>query len=1432
MDMWSGIVAALRRQRLWRRSRRHRQEAYGRTRRGCYIPRCEALEIRRVFAIETWSGEDNNDSNWTSNDNWTGIGGAGAGDDLVFPESAARKTNTNDFDVNTSFRSLTFTGNGYSITGNQIILTNGITNNPGSGAAPVFGPNILLSADQTFTSSSNHVELNGVVNVQSFDLTLSGSGDHRFDGLVAKTSDAGKILKNGSGTASFFANSPNAPHVAVFDGSLIVESGATLSSSIASNLNGGTLLVNGTFGDIDMNGGTLAGRGTVGAIRNFATGGVVAPGIGGTTTGTLRSNGQVDITSNTLTLQIDLNGTNAGSSAANGYDVLTSSGGDIFLDTSNLSISLGFTPTVGQTFTIVQTSGSGNTILGKFAQGTSLIAGGQRFSITYNPTSVVLTVQGRVLTWDGGGANNNWSTAANWNPDSAPVDGDELIFPAGAPADSLATNNNITGLDLHSLSFTGNDYSISGNSFTLSQGITTNTNNSGTRPLISASIALAAAATFTNTGARNLQLDGQLNLGGFPLTIDGTNTHSFLGQIIGAGGITKNGAGTLLFGQTNSYTGLTQINAGIVQVNAAGGLGAGGAGNNTIVASGGTLTLAADSSVGDAITLNGSGAAGQGALTTLGCTSGCSISGAITLTSDSTINIGAGEALTLNGVTSAATFTKIGGGMLVLSGSSPDSGSLMVNDGSVQVNSGASFGGAINISSGRVTGSGSVGGLDANIGSGANNGVISPGIGEEGVGVLTVSGFVQFAPDSTFDVDINGITPGTEHDRLTVSGNGAIQLDGAKLAVRLGFTPAVGQQFTILQTSSNGIFGEFAQGKTIIINGQIFSIIYGARSVILTALGPLTWDGGGADNNWSTAANWNPDFVPVDGLDLFFPAGAPADSLTNTNDISGLDIRSIIVNGGGYNVSGNAITLSNGIISTVPSGGPFRFAPSITLTGAQAFLNNGATNLLPEGQINLNGFALTFGGTFSSNTASHQPGPITGAGGIVKDGPGILFLGTGSDYTGTTQINGGVVAISNANALGATGAANNTIVANGASLVIRGLASTSEAITLNGSGAGGTGALRTDPTGPCPSGCSISGAITLASNSTISTPFSDSLNVSGAIGGAFDLRKIGTGTLTLSGNSVLNGSIDIVAGKLLVTGSLTTVGSVDVLAGAVLGGTGTIIGETNVGGRLAPGTSPGALSTGNLTLQAGSAFDVEITSNASGQFDQVNSTGTVTINTAGNGVAFKPTKSGNVTLHDGDFLTLINNDGTDAVIGTFANLPDGANLGSNFLGTGLTAKISYDGLFGNANDVVLLISAGSLFPWHNSAKPLDVRGGDAVDPDDKVSAGDALAIINFINAFDGPVPEDAVLGLPFGFLDTIPDNFIAPEDALSVINAVNAAPPAEGEAGDAEIHGPVAGGQEPEAQSQLSVGGRQLSDELMALLTADAAELAGRRRRG
>ena len=58
-------------------------------------------------------------------------------------------------------------------------------------------------------------------------------------------------------------------------------------------------------------------------------------------------------------------------------------------------------------------------------------------------------------TWDGGGADNLWTNAANWGG-TAPIAGDNLVFPGTAPADSLASTNNFAnGTTFGSITITG-----------------------------------------------------------------------------------------------------------------------------------------------------------------------------------------------------------------------------------------------------------------------------------------------------------------------------------------------------------------------------------------------------------------------------------------------------------------------------------------------------------------------------------------------------------------------------------------------------------------------------------------------------------------------------------------------------------------------------------------------------------------------------------------------------------------------------------------------------------------------------------------------------------------------------------------------------------------------------------------------------------------
>src|SRR5688572_3802491 len=73
-------------------------------------------------------------------------------------------------------------------------------------------------------------------------------------------------------------------------------------------------------------------------------------------------------------------------------------------------------------------------------------------------------------TWDAGGPNANWTTAANWQGDVLPVAGDTLVFPAGV-LELPTTNDFPDGTEFASLTF-GKSYALDGNRILLADGIT------------------------------------------------------------------------------------------------------------------------------------------------------------------------------------------------------------------------------------------------------------------------------------------------------------------------------------------------------------------------------------------------------------------------------------------------------------------------------------------------------------------------------------------------------------------------------------------------------------------------------------------------------------------------------------------------------------------------------------------------------------------------------------------------------------------------------------------------------------------------------------------------------------------------------------------------------------------------------------------------
>lgn len=181
-----------------------------------------------------------------------------------------------------------------------------------------------------------------------------------------------------------------------------------------------------------------------------------------------------------------------------------------------------------------------------------------------------------------------------------------------------------------------------------------------------------------------------------------------------------------------------------------------------------------------------------------------------------------------------------------------------------------------------------------------------------------------------------------------------------------------------------------------------------------------------------------------------------------------------------------------------------------------------------------------------------------------------------------------------------------------------------------------------------------------------------------SISGDGGIIKNGPGDIVLAGNNIYSGATSINDGTLLIDGSTNNSTAITV-NGGVLGGNGIAEVPVDINtGSIAPGSSPGNLSTGDLFLDNNGVYEAEINGLIAGtEHDQLTVTGTVIINNASLDLSGTYIPAG---LNDS--IILINNDGTDLIIGNFLNLPEGSFVDNNG-----PLAITYTG--GDGNDVAL-----------------------------------------------------------------------------------------------------------------------------------------------
>ena len=263
---------------------------------------------------------------------------------------------------------------------------------------------------------------------------------------------------------------------------------------------------------------------------------------------------------------------------------------------------------------------------------------------------------------------------------------------------------------------------------------------------------------------------------------------------------------------------------------------------------------------------------------------------------------------------------------------------------------------------------------------------------------------------------------------------------------------------------------------------------------------------------------------------------------------------------------------------TTISAGTLAVSSDANLGAASGGLTFGGGTLQSTATFSSNrGVTLTGGGTLNTNAATTLTlgGAITGTGSLTKSGTGTLTLSGNNTYTGTTTISAGTLALSGSiasssqvnvsNAAGTfdisgtssgatittlNGVANSHVSLGGQTLTISNGLTTYAGIIQGTGGLTVTGGTQTlSGANTYTGGTTISagtlqignggatGSVTgdIVDNAALVFNRTGTLTYGGVISGTGSLAKIGTGTLTLTGNNTYAGGTTINAGTLAVS---------------------------------------------------------------------------------------------------------------------------------------------------------------------------------------------------------------------------------------------------------------------------------------------------------
>ncbi len=459
--------------------------------------------------------------------------------------NAKGEWNVNSIRFNNWAEAFTLIGDPFTIQANNV--THAISNN--SAFLQTINNDLILARNQSWRANTANLRLNGAVNTDSFQLTVTGDEQTEITGVVSGT---GSLLKSGSGKVILSGAN-------TYSGGTTVSSGqlqGTTTSLQGSIANDASLIfdqsTDGTYGD------TISGTGTV--IRRGS--GVVTFSGNSTYTGetaieggTLRVNGGSAIgdssrvvLSNTAGAIFDLAG---GSETIGSLSGGGASGGNVTLGSGTLTTGGDGTSTTydgvisGTDGSLISVGAGTLTLTGAntYSGGTMVSAGGLRGTTT--------SLQGSIA--------NNASLIFDQSSDgtySGSLSGSGTVTRRGSGVVTFSGGNIHTGDTI----IESGTLRVSGGSAIGDSSRVILSNASG------AMFDLDGSSETIGSLSGGGSAGGDVTLGAGTLTVGSDHTDSTYGGIIsGTGALVKTGGGTLTVTGAHTYSGGTTVSGGELQ---------------------------------------------------------------------------------------------------------------------------------------------------------------------------------------------------------------------------------------------------------------------------------------------------------------------------------------------------------------------------------------------------------------------------------------------------------------------------------------------------------------------------------------------------------------------------------------------------------------------------------------------------------------------------------------------------------------------------------------------------------------------------------------------------------------------------------------------------------------------------------------------------